>query len=292
MNHEIEAQGMGARSRAAVVADPTVAADRSPEDLVEALRRVGVFADLPDEQLDWFAGRAEELRLAPGEVLFRAGEPADRMAVYLEGEVHARRDEHNLSGYVFIARAGDPATEVTGKLPFSRMTEFVATGRAVSPTRALIFPARLFPELLQRMPLLAERLVWIMSDRVREFTRVNEQQDRLMALGKLSAGLAHELNNPAAAARRAAQELLGALEELRASDLMLCRHELGPGERGFIAEFEHELIARAESAAGPPDSLAQSDREDTLGAWLDAAGVSDGWRIAPALADAGADESG
>ncbi len=129
------------------------------------------------------------------------------MLVYLTGEVHVQREENNLDGYVYIARAGDPATEVSGKLPFSRMTEISAIARAVVPTRLLKFPVRLFPEMLQRMPVLAERLVWIMSDRVRETTKQDQQRDKLIALGKLSAGLAHELNNPAAAASRTTDEL-------------------------------------------------------------------------------------
>lgn len=259
------------------------------QDAVTALRQVGVFADLPVEQLAWFVANAEERWLKPGEELFRRGAPADRMTVYLEGEVHARRDEDRLDGYVYIVRAGDPATEVSGKLPFSRMTEFPSISRAVTRTRLLIFPERLFPEMLQRMPVLAERLVSVMSDRVRESTKADEQRDRLMALGKLSAGLAHELNNPAAAARRAAAELTSALAELRHADLRLCRQELSAAQRQFIADYEHDLIAYA---APPLGALAQSDREDALGTWLDARQVEDGWRLAAHLVEAGVDVAG
>ena len=122
-------------------------------------------------------------------------------------------------------------------LPFSRMTEFTVTGRAVTASRVLQFPVRLFPEMLQRMPILVQRLVGIMSDRVRETTTADQQQDKLMALGKLSAGLAHELNNPAAAATRAANDLIVTLAELRAADLRLCRHDLTTEQEDAIRDL-------------------------------------------------------
>ena len=103
----------------------------------------------------------------------------------------------------FSVKPGD----VTGVLPFSRMKQFTVTGRAVTEARVLRFPAALFPELVQKMPELTKRLVGLMSDRIREATRIEQQRDRLASLGKLSAGLAHELNNPASAAKRATSQL-------------------------------------------------------------------------------------
>ena len=150
----------------------------SPEDKVEALLRVTVFADLPEDQLKWFGDNAEDRRVEPGEVLFRKGDRPEWMAIYLEGEIHAYRDESAHDGFVFIARAGDPSSEVSGMLPFSRMTVLSATGRAVTKVRVLLFPVRLFPEMMQRMPLLVQRLVGIMSDRVRAVTIADQQRDK------------------------------------------------------------------------------------------------------------------
>ena len=269
--------------------DPAATTAEELAGRVAALRGVGIFSDLPEEQLRWFVEHARERRLAPGEVLARRGDPPEWMSVYLEGEAHGVRDDEMSDGYVYIARAGDPLTEVGGMLPYSRMREYPSTIRAVVPTRLLLLPVALFPEMLERMPVLGKRLVGVLSDRIREATKIDVQQDKLMALGKLSAGLAHELNNPAAAAGRAADDLLGALEEMRAADLRLCRHALSAEQRELIARFEREAIGRQSEAQPPVSSLAQSDREEELAAWMDDEGVADGWKVAPALVEAGVD---
>src|SRR5690349_19813462 len=261
----------------------------SPPDKVEALRRVHVFADLPDDQLQWFADNAEDHRFVAGEVTFRKGDPADRLVVYLEGEVHAYWDEAN-HDIVYIARAGERSTEVTGMLPFSRMTEFQVTGYAVTDVRLLWFPVEHFPEMMQRMPVLVERLVWIMSDRVREATTLDQQQDKLMALGKLSAGLAHELNNPAAGATRAANDLIEVLKELRAADMRLCSHELTEKQQQSIDAFESKAIDHT-ATAKQLNSLDQSDREDEVSAWLEAHGIGEPWKLSGNLVEAGMDSA-
>ena len=269
--------------------DAIVPVNSSPPDRVEALRRVHVFADLPDDQLQWFAENCEERRFRAGEAMFRKGDPADRMVVYLEGEVHAYWDEAN-HDIVYIARAGEQSTEVTGMLPFSRMTEFTVTGYAVTDVRLLWFPVSLFPEMMQRMPVLTQRLVGIMSDRVRESTTLDQQQDKLMALGKLSAGLAHELNNPAAGATRAANDLIEVLQELRAADMRLCSHDLTSEQQHTIDAFERKAIDHT-ATAEQLNSLDQSDREDEVIEWLEAHGISESWKLSPNLVEAGMDSA-
>ena len=269
--------------------DAIVPTTASPPDKVEALRRVHVFADLPDDQLRWFAENSEAHRFAAGEVMFRKGDPPDRMVVFFEGEMHAYWDETD-HDVVYITRAGDPTTEVTGMLPFSRMTEFTVTGYAVTDVRVLWFPVHLFPEMMLRMPELVQRLVGIMSDRVRESTTLDQQQDKLMALGKLSAGLAHELNNPAAGATRAANDLIEVLKELRAADMRLCSHDLTHNQQDSIDAFERKAIDHT-ATAEQLNSLDQSDREEEVSEWLEAHGITEPWKLSPNLVEAGMDSA-
>ena len=261
----------------------------SPVDKVEALRRVHVFADLPDDQLQWFAGNSEDRRFAAGDVVFRKGDKPEAMVVYLEGELHAYWDESD-HDQVYISRAGERSTEVSGMLPFSRMTSFQVTGYAVTDVRLLWFPVVLFPEMMQRMPLLVQRLVGIMSDRVRESTTLDQQQDKLMALGKLSAGLAHELNNPAAGATRAANDLIETLKELRAADMRLCSHDLTATQQASIDAFESKAIDHT-ATAEQLNSLEQSDREDEVSGWLEAHGIKESWKFSANLVEAGMDSA-
>src|SRR5579863_2185763 len=184
------------------------------------LLRVPAFVDLPDDQIAWFIDHAEELRIKAGETYFREGDAADAMFVVLEGQIQVRGELGGETA-VFALKPGD----VTGVLPFSRMKQFPVSARAVTDARVMRFPASLFPELIQKMPELTQRLVGLMSDRIRETTRREQQRDRLASLGKLSAGLAHELNNPASAAKRATSQLRNILKKIRDTS-----HELGARE--------------------------------------------------------------
>jgi signal transduction histidine kinase len=248
--------------------------------LIDDLRKITVFSDLTTDQLTWLAENFEEIRLAPGEIFARPGDPAVWLAVILEGEIRLQR-ENDPDGPVYSAGAG----QVTGYLPYSRLTHFNGTGRAVVPTRLLRLHRDHFPEMLQRIPQIGQRLVAIMADRIRETTRLESQRDKMAALGKLSAGLAHELNNPAAAAQRATANLREALETVRDASIRLSRYALSPEQRERILAFERE--AQQYVAPASVDPLAQSDREEQISAWLDERHVPDAWKLAPTLADVG-----
>src|ERR1700683_3864476 len=207
--------------------------------MVEKSELLGVpaFADLPDDQITWFLSQSQELHLKAGESYSRQGDPADAMFVVLEGQLQGR-GEIGGEAVVFDIEKGS----VTGTLPFSRMKQFTVGGRAVTDSRALRFPASRFPDLVQKMPELTKRLVGLMSDRIREVTRMEQQTDRLSAWGKLSAGLADRLNNPASAAKRATSELRDMLKRIRDASHDLGRRELSPAQKAEVEKLEASLV--------------------------------------------------
>jgi signal transduction histidine kinase len=241
------------------------------EQLREDLRRFAVFSDLQEEELTWLAEHVTEQWLEPGEAAVAEGSPADRMMMLVEGEMQVRREKGPSDGWINTVLAG----EVSGMLPFSRMTTFGVTGRAVKRTRIFWLAAALFPEMLRRIPALEARLVGLLTDRVREWTRLDQQREKLAALGKLSAGLAHELNNPAAAVQRSSSELRERIVALRGLAARLVECGLTPQAMNTALALFRQAIERSRSLpAGPAgaelDPMAMSDREDALATWLEA----------------------
>ena len=240
------------------------------------LLRVPSFADLPDDQIAWFISQSQELHLKAGDTYARQGDPADGMFVVLDGQLEAR-GEFGGETFVISMKPGD----VTGVLPFSRMKQFMVNGRAVTDGRLLRFPAALFPDLVQKMPELAKRLVGLMSDRIREATRIEQQRDRLAALGKLSAGLAHELNNPASAAKRATSQLRDILKKIKDASHELGRRELTSAQKSEIEKLEASLT---QLDGLPPDALTVSDLEGRIDSLLRSHGQNDLWQLSAGLA--------
>jgi signal transduction histidine kinase len=252
-------------------------------NLVQQLQHVPVFADLSEDDLAWLAEHMELLSFNPGDIIAAEGTPADRMWVFLAGEARGRREQAPGDARTYSVRA----PYVTGALPYSRLTHFPLTMRAMTPTAVASLSVTHFPEMLKRLPALGAKLVGVLADRIRDTTKADQQREKLTALGKLSAGIAHELNNPSSAVRNAAISLQQTVKALRTAGLHLDKRGLPPDDRIFLAKIDCDW-----AKDHPPtalDSLERSDREEAIGDWLEGRGISGARQLAPDLVDAGCD---
>jgi signal transduction histidine kinase len=170
-------------------------------------------------------------------------------------------------------------------LPFSRMTTFSRLTVAVCPTRMLRIPTELLPEMLRCIPALQAPLVGLLVDRARQFTRLSEQREKLSALGRFAAGLTHELNNPASAARRGTADAADRLARLsRLAGALACTG-VDPGVFADLDRLRKDGAQEPNEMRGG-DALDRSDAEERMAAWLAELGVGEPWVAAGTLVDA------
>jgi signal transduction histidine kinase len=231
-------------------------------DLVERLASHRTLGSAPREQLEWLASRATPRRFAAGEVLTTKGSTMASLFVVLSGQISIRVDRAAGPRKVMEWSAGD----VSGYLPYSRLVATPGVSMAEEPTELLEVHRDHFPEMIARCHELTSILVHVMLDRARRFTSSELHDEKMASLGRLSAGLAHELNNPASALARSARELAARLFELEASTLALGAARLSPAQL--------EIIGRVRSRCGEPGTRAaltpmeRADREEAVAAWL------------------------
>ncbi|MDR5727498.1 MAG: ATP-binding protein [Terriglobia bacterium] len=262
---------------------PGVSLLHSPESkLLDALSRVHQLDGLTNAEYLWLVRHSWEFSAPAGTRLFSDGQPATHMTILLAGEIQVRR-QHASQGSLFIGRSG----QITGVLPFSRMKTTGGSGVVSEPVWALQIARDQFPEMLAAIPSMGQRCVSVLLDRVREVTRLEQQSEKLTALGKLAANLAHELNNPASAAQRAASNLL---EELRnygkvsfqAGKLCLTDEQ----ERRYM-DWNRGIRTAMEARSKQPRALEAGIQEERLNRWLEKRKVTEPWSIAPVFAEAG-----
>ncbi|MBF2046602.1 MAG: cyclic nucleotide-binding domain-containing protein [Elainella sp. C42_A2020_010] len=275
-----------------------------------------LFPKLSDEELDRLKAHGQELQLNPGQIIFQEGDPSYQFYVVLEGQVQITRrigmeeqilalhDPGEFTGEISMI-VGKPATATAraigptrvleygadtlfGELPvLTGETHFWAAGRAISYCHIFELGVTAFWELLASCPCVTTTILSTMAKRMQAVQSLSQHRQKMVALGTLAAGLAHELNNPASAAQRSTQQLRETSQTLKAATLEL-HHHLSCAQQAWLAELHQTLMQQAIHAV-VLDPLTQSDREDEMMDWLHAQGVSDCWRLAPTLVSAGLD---
>jgi signal transduction histidine kinase len=228
------------------------------------------------------ASAAEEVPIEPGAVMWNEGEHADQWWVLLEGEIElARRVGHER---VVVSHMRTPGQWAGGFRAWDEAGVYLATGRVVAAGRLLRVAAPVLGALTKAWFPLGGRLIEGLMVTARSIESMARQRGALITLGTLSAGLAHELNNPASAAARAAEVLSGQLE-LLIDSIRVLANDLSPEQFLELDGLRRDLV----SPLPPHDPVGLADVEEALADWLDEHGVAKSWEIASALASAGAD---
>ena len=254
------------------------------EAVMNLLRKVPLFANLKDEDKVCIE-ETEEWRLPAGQMLVEEGKHAEYFFVLLEGEMsvwkkHAEQD-------VVVARNRPGA--FFGEVPLLLGTPYMLSGRAERDCRLIAFPEEAFWKLLRLCPAISGEIFRAMVTRLRNLEGSARQQEKLEALGTMSAGLAHELNNPSAAAQRIAAHLGEVIQTIQSVAHRL-HHALEHEHWDRLIALVGKVLENL-SADRHHHSIEQSDSEDALTAWLREEGVTDAWKIAPVLVGAGLDMS-
>jgi signal transduction histidine kinase len=258
--------------------------------IMAALEKIVPLQGLPIKECEWLARHGQEIHAKAGEVIFEEGQPAEQLILILKGEVHVRRIRTGPMA-LFIGRSG----QMTGLLPYSRMTNYGGQGFAAQDVWAILYHKSMFPAMLDAIPSLSQRVISTLLDRVREVTRIEQQSEKLTALGKLAGNLAHELNNPSSAAQRAASGILTELHAVSDGRYRLVALCLRPEQVLAVQSWEREVRARSQANLNQADlnqdQVQIAAREDAITRWIERHGFHEAWQIAPELAELGVEAS-
>ena len=244
------------------------------------LTDIPVLADLPQGTIQWLEDRCETRKFNDGDYVFQPGEPADHLLILMEGKIEISRVNSGGKIPVTVMEAG----EVSGRLPYSRMKQAGAYGQATGSTVLLGLHKRHFPDLGYESTELMQRLVGLMSDRVRSFTRIQQQEEKMAALGKLSAGLAHEINNPASAIDRTSTTIRNEVRLLPNLVSQLLEFNIEPS---VFQEVNALIFSSCSFGYQEASMMEMSDLEDELIDWLEEREVESAYELAEVFVKTG-----
>jgi signal transduction histidine kinase len=241
---------------------PLLHNESATPDVLARLAAHRTIGTAPRPELEWLVAHGAVNQFEPGDMIARKGEPVETLYIILKGRVSHLNDAGGTWRKVMDWRDGD----VTGQLPYSRLAK--APGNSVVDESAEIFcvPRAHVAAMPFECPHVTAALVHVMVDRARAFKSSDLQVEKLASLGKLAAGLAHELNNPASAAARSAGLVSGSLAEFDEASRELGAAGLAPSERSLIERVRAVCLAAPTTSVLSP--LERSDREDAIGEWL------------------------
>jgi CRP-like cAMP-binding protein len=252
--------------------------------VVDILRRVPLFSKLPEDKLAWIAGQGEKIWLEPKTTFAMQGAPPDGFYVVLEGQTEWTR---KIGGQdVFVEKLGNGS--IFADLLLILDAPYPTTGRAIKQVRLFKLDVASFWEMLCVCPEVLRGILAPFVERAELHESVSQQHANLISLGTMAAGLAHELNNPAAAVGRSAEEASEVFRESSVRALKLGELEMSLAERAFVAGLATEVAERLGSTL-TLNSLERSDLEDEVALWLEDRGVEEAWELSLTIVGAGLD---
>lgn len=251
------------------------------QTIVDQIASFPVLADVPRSQIEWVVERGTLEELKAGDEFFKRGDAIDRMFIVLEGTTNFMMERNGQYLEVGKIQKGD----ITGSLPYSRAQTSQAIGLAVVDAKVFTLNKSFFHDMICECQDLTEVLVHMMSDRVRSSTKSQQRDEKLMALGKLSAGLAHELNNPAAAIVRSSESLQQHLSHVPEKFKKVISMKVTNEQVDSVNEM---LFSKIEKGIDKNESLMhRTNREDELTDWLDDNGFADCYMLSETLSEYG-----
>jgi signal transduction histidine kinase len=250
--------------------------------MFDFLKKVPLFTNLPDDDLDRLCSVVMEVIIPADEMLFAEGDPGDKAYLIMDGEVEIFKQ----SGEQTVLLATRKAGEVIGEMSLLNQAPRFASGRTRTKSKLLSISHENLAHLIDTSPSAAKVMLSTITNRLRSTELVLRQSEKMAQLGTLTAGIAHELNNPASAARRGSEHLVSAIQDLQKNYQRLFTLGLSEGQWNAIAEY-HDFAHKLADHPINIDSLGRSDREAALESWLEKYNIDKSWELAPSLVNLG-----